>query len=339
MAISSKKIGIILIQTGGPESVSRIRGFLFSLFSDRFVIRLPFFLRIPLAFIVAFFRSFKVAKLYERIGGSSPVNKTTALQAELLETALRKKGLDARVTAGMRYAGQSVGQGLKILIGKGVQSIIAIPLFPHYSHTTTGSALDCFEGALKKLGFRGESSYVMSFATHPSYIDALKERLDEALSAVPENLLERTAVLFSAHSLPESYVKSGDPYPQEIDATIKALTRFYPEFKFTFSYQSKVGPVRWLKPTTEEAIAGIAKSGFKGIVVVPISFVSDHFETLYEIDILYREYAMSKGIEFFTFTRGLNDLPLFIESLAELVMLHPLLNEGRSAKGFASYNT
>ena len=310
------KIGVVLLNLGGPERESEVEPFLYNLFSDRDIIRLgPAFLQKPLARFIAKKRAPKSRENYRHIGGGSPIGKITAQQAQALEKSLASHG-KFMVRVAMRYWHPSAEKALGDLTASGVQTLIALPLYPHYSKATTGSSLSDLQRQVSRKGQAIQQLItIKSWPTEPDYIQALTEKI---LHTRKEFGDEEVQIVYSAHSLPQKFIDEGDPYVREIKETIKALeTRIGQQGKLCF--QSRSGPVRWLSPSTPEMLEQLASQGCKNVLMVPISFVSDHVETLYEIDILYRQMAEQLGMRLQS-TSGLNTEPLFISALCNLVL-------------------
>lgn len=335
-------IGVLLLNLGGPDSLQAVKPFLYNLFSDREVIRLgPSFMQKPMAWLISTLRSFKTRQMYSLIGGKSPILDITMAQALALEKALNSLRVTRyashvfKVYIGMRYWHPFIEDTVDKILKDRVKHIIVLSLYPHYSKATTGSAIAEFKRAIAKFcpppsPSRGEDEgggdikikykYIEQWYNFPPYIEALAELIVKGISeftTLPD-------ILYSAHSLPEKLIKEGDPYLEHIKATITAVNsslvhRLSSIVKWHLSFQSKSGPVKWLKPTTEETIIKLANEGCKDLFVVPISFVSDHIETLYEIDILYKELTERHGINFKR-CEALNTSEKFIEALKELVM-------------------
>ncbi len=310
-------LGVILLNLGGPDSIDAVRPFLYNLFSDRDIIRIgPSFLQKPIAALIIGMKLGKTLAAYNMIGGKSPLLDITSAQARTLEENLNatvaSRQAKFRVYVGMRYWHPFTEESLEQMHKEGITRIIALSLYPHYSFATTGSSIKHFKDAAAKYSF--EYSCITSWFNHPLYIDALAEQIEEGLKGFDT----KPAVLFSAHSLPQKLVTSGDPYVNEIRGTIDALTKRM-DLQWYLSYQSKTGPVKWLEPSTEQMLHELAGKGIKDLLVVPISFVSDHIETLYEIDILYREMAKHLGITLRR-TESLNTSAKFIEAIADIVI-------------------
>ncbi len=262
--------------------------------------------------------------MYRLIGGKSPILDITRAQAEALEKALNKQpGVDNRpetgdgrrfrVNVGMRYWHPFVEDAVKQTYEGGTRTVLAVSLYPHYSLATTGSVIARFEEVIA--GYPVESFSIVSWYDHPLYIEALVESIRKGIASFPGGHAE---VLFSAHSLPMSIVESGDPYVSHIKRTIDEVGKRM-DVCGHLSYQSKSGPVKWLGPSTDETIRELAARGVKNLLVVPISFVSDHIETLYEIDILYKGLAEELGMRLIR-AESLNTNPLLIKALEDMVM-------------------
>jgi ferrochelatase len=333
------KIGVVLLNLGGPDSIQSVRPFLYNLFSDRKIIRLgPPFLQKPIAWFISSIRSKKTKQMYSQIGGKSPILDITTAQAEALEKALNEPSAVSRqplrsfkVYIGMRYWRPFIKDTVDKIIQDGVKHLIVLSLYPHYSKATTGSSLDEFKGVVSKLKTQNSKfkiQYIDRWYDFQPYIDALTELTAKGISEF-NGQRTRTAdthILYSAHSLPQSFIDEGDPYLDHIKLTIELVNRRLSSepynmknLKWNLSFQSKTGPVKWLEPTTEETIIKLAKEGCKNLFVIPISFVSDHIETLYEIDILYNKLAEKHGITLRR-CRALNTSDKFILAMKQLIM-------------------
>ncbi len=323
----AERVGVLLLNLGGPEKLEDVYLFLYNLFSDPDLIRLPLpFLQKPIASLIAAARSPLSQENYALIGGGSPLRRITEEQAKGIEAAMRDRGLSAKVYIGMRYWHPYTEEAIADIERDGIDRLVILPLYPQYSISTSGSSLKLLDKlwqANPKLE-RIERITIASWHDRPGYLRAMAETIAAKLQAFPEP--EAAHLFFSAHGVPKRYVTEyGDPYQVEIencvDAIMKELRRSYGVFNaHTLAYQSRVGPVEWLQPYTEEAIAQIAKRGIRDLLVVPISFVSEHIETLQEIDIEYREVAEAVGIERFERVPALNTHPSFIEDLADLAI-------------------
>jgi len=323
-------LGIILLNLGGPDSLQAVRPFLYNLFSDRQIIRLgPSFMQKPLAWLISTIRSKKTEQYYKLIGGKSPILDITKAQAKALEECLnselgtRNSECSFKVFIGMRYWSPFIGDIIPEIYGNGIRKVIALSLYPQYSVTTSGSSISKLKEVLSN--YQMETVYISSWHTHPLYIEALVDVIKKGIESFAVNAGRRTEnaepevhVLFSAHSLPQKIIDEGDPYADQTIETIDEILKRIP-LNWHLSYQSKSGPVQWLEPSTEDKIRELAGKGVKNLLVVPISFISDHIETLYEIDILYKKLAESLGINLKR-ADSLNTHPTFIKALSDIVI-------------------
>jgi len=307
------------LNLGGPERLEDVRPFLFNLFSDRQIIRLgPAFLQTTIARIIAYRRAPKSIANYRRIGGGSPILAKTEEQAAALQQALRNDG-DFLVRPCMRYWRPFAEAALREMAAAQVREIIALPLYPHYSLATTGSSLSDLHHTRERLGMTTPIRDIQSWPEEPLYIACLATRIKEGLDRFGGQPVH---LVYSAHSLPVQFIREGDPYVRHLEQTIQAVEALT-GVKGRLCYQSRSGPVEWLGPALPEVIEELAGLGCANMLVVPISFVSDHVETLYEIDIQYREMAEGLGMRFAA-TKALNAAPRFIEALRRLVLAcHP----------------
>ncbi len=275
----------------------------------------------PIAWTISTFRAKKTKEMYKQIGGGSLIFDITMRQASELERSLNSStnqpihpSIKFKVYVGMRYWYPFIGETVKKINDDGIKKIIALSLYPHYSLATTGSSYRELEKVLKSYPI--QCSYIKSWPENPLYIKALIERIEEGL----RQFNDCSDILFSAHGLPVDFIKRGDPYVDEINKTIKAIKNgLNNKINFHLSYQSRSGPVKWLEPSTDEMIGQLSKQGVQELLVVPISFVSDHIETLYEIDILYKNLARDNGI-ILKRIESLNTHPLFIKALKLIVI-------------------
>ena len=315
----SVKTAVMLLQLGGPDSLEGVEPFLLNLFSDREIIRLgPAFLQPILARWIARRRAPKVEAQYERIGGRSPIREMTEAQALALE---EKLGDGYRCFIAMRYCRPSTIDALASIRREGITRVAALPLYPQYSMATSGSSIKEVQRVLALSGAPFCVSFLEDFHDRPLYISALAGTITEGLAGFPSG--EEVTLLFSAHSLPVSFIDRGDPYLSQVEETVRLVMERFPRQRHLLSFQSKAGPVKWLGPSTEETITRLAESGCRNLLVVPVSFVCDHIETLYEIDITYAALAKEAGIAHFRRAPSLNASPLFIDCLADLVRSAP----------------
>lgn len=313
--MTTEHIGVILLNMGGPEKLDDVRPFLYNLFSDRDIIRLgPPFMQKPLAWIISRKRAPKSIKTYEKIGGGSPLTAITLKQGLALEKTLKDHG-DYSVVTAMRYWQPDSDTAIEQLLDRGVTRFIALALYPHYSCATSGSSISELKRAIKRSGKTIHLSVIESWPTQSDYIQALAGNIQKALLSFAPELPQ---IVYSAHSLPVSFIEDGDPYIEHIRETIKAVEKLT-QVSGKLCFQSRSGPVEWLSPSTPEMLKSLAKSGCKNILMVPISFVSDHVETLYEINMLYRNQAHERGIRLEA-SKSLNYNPQFIQCLKNLVL-------------------
>lgn len=333
---SDEITGIILLNLGGPDSIGAVKPFLYNLFSDRQIIQLgPSFMQKPIAWMISNMRAKKSEQYYRLIGGKSPIYEITRAQAKALEESLNQKsavssqqsiphhppltkegdqeGVFFRVYVGMRYWHPLIEEVIPEIYKNGIKKILALSLYPQYSMATSGSSFSKLKQVVAD--FPIKIFCVESWFDHPSYINSLVETINEGLEKF--NYESEPHVLFSAHSLPRKIIEEGDPYEHQTLETIKEVAKRI-QLKWHLGYQSRSGPVKWLEPSTEEKLKELAKLSIKNVLVVPISFVSDHIETLYEIDILYKQIAENLGINLIR-AESLNTRPSFIKALKDIV--------------------
>jgi len=302
------KEAVLITYMGAPSNLSEIKSFLYRLFSDRDLINfgVPPFLQKPLAYLIATFRAPRVRPQYEAIGGGSPLVASSLEQARLVE---ERVGLKTFV--GMLYSKPLLRDVAKEIEEMGVEKLYHITLYPHFSYSTVGA---CIKNVEELLGGKLSVKHVKSWSLNPLYISWIKELIGKKiLKLSPED----TVILFSAHSIPRYFVEEkGDPYPNEIRNTVKEVMKGFPGFTYRISYQSKVGPIEWLGPSTEEMLYRVRKEGFKNVVVFPVSFVSEHIETLYELDVEYSQLARTLGLRFYR-VRLNHKHPLLIGAISE----------------------
>jgi ferrochelatase len=316
-------VGVLLLNLGGPDHLDDVRPFLFNLFSDPEIIRLPFpWLQRPLAWLISTSRASKSKENYKQIGGGSPLRRVTEEQAQALQSALRQRGHDAQVYIGMRYWYPFTEEAIARIKRDQIERLVILPLYPQFSISTSGSSFRLLEQIWNEEAGLSNIEYtvVPSWYSRPGYLRAMADLIANELDQLEEP--DSAHIFFSAHGVPLSYVEeAGDPYQQEIEECSKLIMQTLNRPNdYTLAYQSRVGPVEWLKPYTEDAIAELAEQGIQNLVVVPISFVSEHIETLQEIDIEYRELAEEVGIHNFHRVPALNTHPVFISDLADLVI-------------------
>ena len=317
------RVGVLLLNLGGPEQLSDVRPFLYNLFSDPEIIRLPFrWLQKPLAWFISTSRAKKSQENYRQIGGGSPLRRITEEQGQALEQDLRNKGLDATVYIGMRYWHPFTEEAVARIKQDGVESLVVLPLYPQFSISTSGSSFRILEDlwkedpALQKINY----TVIPSWYERPGYVESMADLVRQEVDQCANP--DEATVFFSAHGVPVSYVtEAGDPYQAEIEnctvLIMKALNRPNPS---VLAYQSRVGPIEWLQPYTEDELVALGEKGTQEIVVVPVSFISEHIETLQEIDMEYREIALESGIQQFRRVPALNTYPKFIDDLGNMTV-------------------
>lgn len=311
----SEKTAVLLLQMGGPDSIAAVEPFLLNLFTDRDIIKIgPRFLQPFIARRIVKKRAPKVQAHYQEIGGKSPIRELTDAQGKGLQELL---GEGYRSFVAMRYSRPSTLEALAAIKREGISKVVALSLYPHYSRATTGSSINELNRVLKQSGVQFETKWIDRFYNHPLYIRALAEKVSEGLASFPDP--KEAEIVFSAHSLPQSFIDEGDPYLAHIQETVRLVMEQVGDASYQLSFQSKAGPVKWLEPSTEDMLQSLAAKGRKNLLMVPLSFVSDHIETLHEIDIQYAEEAKGLGIERFLRSESLNTSPLFLECLADLV--------------------
>ncbi|MEO0853566.1 MAG: ferrochelatase [Cyanobacteria bacterium J06648_11] len=319
------KTGILLLNLGGPETQEDVKPFLYNLFADPEIIRLPIpWLQKPLANFIATMRSEKSKRNYAEIGGGSPLRRITEEQADALQANLSDRGLDVPIYIAMRYWHPFTEDVVQQLKSDDIERVVVLPLYPQYSITTSGSSFKLLDELwdndpqLAKI----ERVTISSWYDQPDYINAMATILATELDKLDKP--DDAYVLFSAHGVPESYVQvAGDPYQQEVEGCVRLIWQQLDRpNKYSLSYQSRVGPVKWLQPYTETALVELGEQGTENLLVVPISFISDHIETLQEIDIEYREVAEEAGVKHFQRVPTLNTDPNFINALAKMVVPH-----------------
>jgi len=310
-----EKTALLLLQMGGPDSIAAVKPFLLNLFTDRDIIKIgPAFLQPFIARRIVKKRAPKVEGYYREIGGKSPIGELTAAQGEGVQRLL---GDDYRSFVAMRYSRPSTLEALAAIKKAGISRVVALSLYPHYSRATTGSSINELKRVLKESGVKFEVRYIDRFYDHPLYIEALAEKVTQGLAAFPDP--GKVEIVFSAHSLPQSFIDEGDPYLAHIQETVRLVMAEVEEASHSLCFQSKASKVKWLEPSTQTTLKRLAGEGREDVLMVALSFVSDHIETLHEIDIQYAQEAKALGIKRFARAASLNSSPLFLQCLAELV--------------------
>jgi len=317
MAHSLRRTGVVLFQLGGPDSLEAIEPFLFNLFCDPDIIDFPFARigRKPLAKLISSTRARKVQHHYAAIGGCSPIRRFTEQQALALQRRLNESGMNARCFVAMRYWHPFTNEAIEQVRAAACDEVVLLPLYPQYSSTTTGSSLNEWR---RRFQDPLPVYCIEPFYRNRLYLDALVEKIEETLTRFPDP--RRAELVFSAHSVPMSVIEKGDPYQRQIEETVElVMQRGGWGNGQRLCYQSKVGASKWLQPSLHKTLRTLGAEKIREVCIVPISFVSDHVETLGEIDHEARKEAAGLGITRFEMTPGLNNAPTFISALAELV--------------------
>jgi protoporphyrin/coproporphyrin ferrochelatase len=319
------RIAVVMFQLGGPERQADVEPFLYNLFCDPDIINFPgaFLARKALAKLISTTRSKVVGRHYAEIGGGSPIRRLTERQARALEETLRPH-LSARTIVAMRYWHPDSAEAVAALESEPYDELVLLPLYPHYSFATTRSSLrewDRQYGAILKTksGSKPAVKLIDHFYDHPDYVAAIVDRINSVLQQVPAP--EDVYLVFSAHGLPMTLVEKGDPYPKHIEQTVQLVRQLgaWPN-PHVLCYQSKVGPQKWLQPSLTGTLERLARSGVGRMLVIPIAFLTEHIETLHEINIEARAHAEHLGVKDFYLMPALNDSPLLIRALADLVL-------------------
>jgi protoporphyrin/coproporphyrin ferrochelatase len=322
MLITNNKIAVVLFQLGGPDSLEAVKPFLFNLFMDPDIIDFPlaFLARKPLAKFISSRRSPKVENNYKLIGGKSPILDLTRLQAKALNTHLVRLGIQAQVFIAMRYWHPTTNNIICEIKTGGFDQIILVPLYPQFSQATTGSSIHEWNRQAKKQDLNIPTRVVCCYPNHPALLEAFVETINKSITRFSNISPANIDLVFSAHGVPVRYIQKGDPYQLQIEETVRRVVE-HGKWKspHTLCFQSKVGPMQWLKPSLIETVERLANEGRKHLLIIPIAFVTDHSETLHEINIDVRRHAMARGVQQFELMPALNDHLKFIECLTDLV--------------------
>uniref|UniRef100_A0A2P2JHF2 Ferrochelatase n=2 Tax=Rhizophora mucronata TaxID=61149 RepID=A0A2P2JHF2_RHIMU len=325
---SEENVGILLLNLGGPETLNDVQPFLYNLFADPDIIRLPRlfrFLQRPLAQLISVVRAPKSKEGYAAIGGGSPLRKITDEQAHAIEMALKGKGMLANVYVGMRYWYPFTEEAIHQIKKDNITKLVVLPLYPQFSISTTGSSLRVLQSVFREDAYlsRLPVAVIQSWYQREGYVNSMADLIEKELQKFPKS--EEVMIFFSAHGVPLSYVEdAGDPYKNQMEDCIylimKELKARGLDNEHTLAYQSRVGPVQWLKPYTDEVLVELGQRGVKSLLAVPVSFVSEHIETLEEIDMEYKDLALESGIENWGRVPALGCTSSFITDLADAVI-------------------
>ena len=314
---------VVLLNMGGPDSLEAVEPFLYNLFNDPNIISIPGgkLIRPVLARLISRRRAAKVIGYYKKIGGKSPLNEITLKQAELLKNTFDDHQ-KPEVKIAMRYCKPLTEETLNTISDD--HKIILLPLYPQYSNTTTGSSFQEMRRLSKELNLNSTKIvFVSDFHDNPLFIKAWSSMIQETIQQIPVIKRESVPIVFSAHGVPQRVIKRGDPYQQQIEKSVKLISEeLNCKNTIRLSYQSKVGIIKWLEPSTLDTLHQLGRAGNDSVVVVPVSFVSENSETLYELDILFKEESHKAGIKNFYRVPALNDSHLFIEALKDVVIKH-----------------
>lgn len=317
---------ILLLNLGGPASLDDVEPFLLELFSDHEIVTLP--LQSLLGPFIAKRRAAKVRQRYAQIGGGSPILHWANIQGEGLVQRLDQlcpETAPHKFYIAFRYAPPFTRDTLAAMKTDGIKRAVAFTQYPQFSCSTTGSSLNELWRSLRKAGMENEIqwSIIDRWGIHPGFVEAVADSVRRGLLKFPADERKDVLLLFSAHSLPQKVIERGDPYPQEVSASVQAVMQSLNySNQYLLSYQSAVGPVHWQGPSTETIIRQLGEQKRDGVLVVPIAFVSDHIETLHEIDLEFRGLAQKSGIRRFERAPALNDSPVFLDALANISAAH-----------------
>ncbi len=312
------RLAVILFNLGGPDRPEAVRPFLFNLFKDPAIITLPAGLRHLLAGFIAWRRAPVAKKIYDHLGGSSPLLPGTKAQADALATALGSYADAVKIGIAMRYWHPFSTQTAREIAAWKPDRVVLLPLYPQYSGTTSGSSIKDWLQSAKAAGLTAPTRTICCYPRLPGWVAAQAELLREKLAGLGEAAPVR--VLFSAHGLPKKFIEAGDPYQAQIERGARAIVAAlgHQDLDWQICYQSRVGRLEWIGPSTDAEIARAGRDG-KGVVVLPIAFVSEHSETLVELDIEYRHLARDNKLPFYVRVPTVDTHPAFIQALAELV--------------------
>ena len=311
------KKAVILFNLGGPDSLESVEPFLFNLFNDPAIISIPTIFRFPLAKLISKRRAPIAKNIYKEIGNKSPILQLTQDQAKSLENNLSEKG-DYKCFVVMRCWHPRASEIIKKVKQYDPEEVILLPLYPQYSASTSGSSIKEWNDLCKKENYNVKTKTICCYPTENNFIISHANLIKKTI----KNLKDKNfKILFSAHGLPENKIKKGDPYQWQVEQTVEAIMSNLVDenLDFIISYQSRVGPLKWIGPSTDEIIIKYSKEK-KGIVIVPVAFVSEHSETLVELDIEYKKLAEKNGCSFYKRVPALGVEESFIEGLADLVL-------------------
>lgn len=314
----SRKIAVVLFNLGGPDSPAAVRPFLFNLFNDPAIIRVPWPVRWCLARLISRKRAPEATAIYENLGGRSPLLPNTQAQAQALEAALASAG-QVRTFIAMRYWHPMTAETLAAVQAFDPDDIVLLPLYPQFSTTTSGSSLKLWHDMARRVGIAAPTRTVCCWPVARGFVRAVADLVAAGVAQAAGHGSPR--VLFSAHGLPEKIIAAGDPYQWQVEQTVSAVVERLniPDLDFVVCYQSRVGPLKWIGPATDDEIDRAGQDR-QPVVMVPIAFVSEHSETLVELDIDYRDLAAAVGVPFYHRVRTVNVDESFVAGLASMVV-------------------
>ena len=321
--------GIIVAQLGGPETLDDVEPFIRSIFADPHLVPLPGGprTRSVLSSVIARARAPRSRANYAAIGGGSPIVATTQAQADALEAELAARGHDVVVAVAQRHGRPDTAHAVDLLLSAGVDRIILLPLFPQFSMSTTGSSEAELRRVIASRGGDISLTVIRSWCDHPSYLDAQARLVNEMLAELPDTQadgdLHHALLVFSAHGLPRRIVDRGDPYPEEIEASVAGvMERVSRPIDHVIAYQSRAGPMKWIGPDVTDVVVSAAEAGRTWLGVVPIAFVSEHVETTHELDVELSAIAAKAGVRDFHRSRCFDDDPMVGPMLADITEAH-----------------
>ena len=312
------KVAVILFNLGGPDKLDNVEPFLFNLFNDPAILNLPSFIRYPLAKLISKKRAPIAKDIYKEIGGSSPILKLTQEQADSLEKSLNdnEKSFNYKVFISMRCWHPRASETVKMVKDFNPSEIVLLPLYPQYSAATSGSSILEWKETAKKNNLNVNTSTICCYPEDDKFIKAHIDLIRKKIEGINDYKL-----IFSAHGLPEKNIKNGDPYQWQVEQGVKKIMEGINDksIDYVLSYQSRVGPLKWIGPSTEDIIIENSKKG-KHLVIVPVAFVSEHSETLVELDIEYEKLTRKNGCKKYTRIEALGVNESFIQSLSDLIV-------------------
>ena len=311
-------VAVVLFNLGGPDKLDNVEPFLFNLFNDPAILNLPSFIRYPLAKLISKRRAPTAKAIYKEMGGSSPIVKLTKDQAHSLEQSLNtnEKGFNYKVFVTMRCWHPRASETVKLVKDFNPSEIILLPLYPQFSAATSGSSILEWKEIARKNNLNTNTSTICCYPQDINFVKAHAELIKKKI-----NGLKNFKLIFSAHGLPEKNIKNGDPYQWQVEKSVNKIVNEInkDDIDYILSYQSRVGPLKWIGPSTDEVIIDNSKKG-KNLIIVPIAFVSEHSETLVELDIEYEKLAKDNGCKNYIRIEALGTNKYFIESLSDLIL-------------------